>query len=347
MPNPDFQLSAYDYFLPEHLIAQEPAEKRENARLLVYDRQRQQHHHSQFADLGKWLKAGDLLVLNNTRVFPARIYGQKHTGTRFEFLLLHPQQGDIWQAIAKNSKRIRPGLVFSFPEGVSAEVLEMADNGKLTLHFADFPNGDIMAWLERWGEVPYPPYIQSRASQRERYQTVFAEQTGSVAAPTAGLHFSPELIQDLKAAGIQFAYLTLHVGIGTFSPVRTENILEHQLHSEYYALSSETAALLNQQRAQGKRIIAVGTTATRTLETVYRDHNGVFQAAKGNTDLFVYPGQTLGSIDGLITNFHLPRSSLLMLVSAWIGRKQLMQLYELAIAESYRFYSFGDATLLL
>lgn len=344
----DFLLSAYDYDLPSELIAQTPAERREASRLLVYQRQGEQVQHQQFSQLRNFLKAGDLLVLNNTRVFPARIFGAKaHTGTRFEFLLTRQLQAHTWRGIAKNSKRIKVGYDFLFPEGVQAKVLSCLEGGQVELHFEHLPADGFWAWLERHGEIPYPPYITSREAEQSRYQTVYSEKTGSVAAPTAGLHFSPELMAQLEQEDIRFAYLTLHVGIGTFAPVRSENILEHDLHSEFYQLSAETAEVLNRQRASGNRIIAVGTTSTRTLETVYREHEGHFAAAEGETRLFIYPGQTIGAIDGLITNFHLPRSSLLMLVSAWIGRENLMEIYREAIAERYRFYSFGDAMLLL
>lgn len=339
----DLTLNAYDYFLPEELIAQVPADQRENSRLLVYDRDQDQLIHSQFKQLSDWLVPGDLLVLNNTQVFPARIFGNKsHTGTRFEFLLVRKLKDNQWLAIAKNSKRIRVGYDFIFGER-KAEILETRDGGLVVLNFEAQSEAEFMNWLESYGEIPYPPYISSRASEQSRYQTVFAEQKGSVAAPTAGLHFSEALIESLKQKGIDFVFLTLHVGIGTFTPVRAEHIEEHQMHAEYYEVSAETAARLNQQRQQGKRIIAVGTTATRSLETVYRLGDGQFCASQGDTRLFLYPGQALNAIDGLITNFHLPRSSLLMLVSAWIGRPKLLELYQTAVTERYRFYSFGDA----
>ncbi|MBF2054772.1 MAG: tRNA preQ1(34) S-adenosylmethionine ribosyltransferase-isomerase QueA [Candidatus Sericytochromatia bacterium] len=345
----DLTLSAYSYDLPEELIAQTPAERREASRLMVYQRQTQQYEHRHFSDLTDILQPGDLLVLNNTRVFPARIFGQKaHTGTRFEFLLLRQQAPGHWFALAKNSKRIRPGYCFDFAENVQGHILACHDGGQVELRFeGPAIQEDFWGWLERHGEIPYPPYITARKTEDERYQTVFAEQRGSVAAPTAGLHFTPELIASLQAAGIGFCYVTLHVGIGTFSPVRTEDILAHEMHSEWYQLSATTAERLNQQRAAGKRIIAVGTTSLRTLETVWREHAGQFQAASDETRLFIYPGQTIGSIDGLITNFHLPGSTLLMLVSTWIGRKELLRLYQEAISERYRFFSFGDAMLLL
>lgn len=345
----DLQLSGYDFDLPEALIAQTPAERRESSRLLVYHRDDQSLNHSRFNQIGDWLKPGDLLVLNDTRVFPARIFGQKsHTGTRFEFLLAHPEADTgHWLAIAKNSKRIRPGYQFDFNEGVSALITETRDGGQVVLDFQQLPADGFWAWIERQGEIPYPPYISSRASAPERYQTVYSKEQGSVAAPTAGLHFTPELLASLKAGGIDHVTLTLHVGLGTFTPVRVERIDEHQLHAELYRMPAETAERLNQQRAAGGRIIAVGTTATRTLETVWRRYQDHFEACAGETSLFLYPGQPLSAIDGLITNFHLPRSSLLMLVSTWIGRPKLLEIYHTAIREQYRFYSFGDAMLLL
>ncbi|MGV3526725.1 MAG: tRNA preQ1(34) S-adenosylmethionine ribosyltransferase-isomerase QueA [Candidatus Sericytochromatia bacterium] len=347
MSEMDLQLSSYVYDLPEELIAQFPAERRENARLMVYERGTEGPRHQQFNQLGQFLRPGDLLVLNDTKVFPARFFGQKaHTGTRFEFLLVHPE-GKGWRCIAKNSKRIRPGYCFTLPEGAQFEVTACHEGGQLDIVFSGLPEDGFWAWLERHGEIPYPPYITARDTDAERYQTVFSRERGSVAAPTAGLHFTPELLADLRHQGIEHVTLTLHVGIGTFTPVRTEQITEHRLHAEHYVLPPETAERLNQQRAAGRRIIAVGTTATRTLETVYRDHGGRFAPAEGQTELFVYPGQDLGSIDGLITNFHLPGSSLLMLVATLIGREPLMQLYAEAIAARYRFYSFGDAMLLL
>ncbi len=348
MSNTDLLLSSYDYFLPEELIAQNPADQRQNSRLLVYQKTSQTVEHSQFHQIENWLKSGDLLVLNDTKVFPARIFGQKaHTGTRFEFLLTRQIAQDHWQAMAKNSKRIRAGYRFEFAENVFAEVLTEPDGGLIQLKFNQIPDTDFWAWLERHGEIPYPPYITARESEAERYQTVYSRERGSVAAPTAGLHFTPELLAELKDKGIDHVSVTLHVGIGTFSPVRTEQIEDHQMHSEHYQMPANTALRLNQQRESGQRILAVGTTATRTLETVWRKHDQRFAADQGETDIFIYPGQTIGAIDGLITNFHLPCSTLLMLVSALIGREKLLELYQTAIAEKYRFYSFGDAMLLI
>lgn len=352
MHNFDLLLAGYDFDLPEDLIAQTPAERRESSRLMVYKRGEASPAHSRFAELGAWLRPGDLLVLNDTRVFPARIFGTKsHTGTRFEFLLAKPVPNDAdacrWQGIAKNSKRIRPGYRFDFGENVSAEVVATLDGGQVVLDFANLPTDGFWAWIGRQGEIPYPPYITARESSPDRYQTVYNREAGSVAAPTAGLHFTPELLAQLQAQSIEHVTLTLHVGLGTFTPVRSEQITEHRMHGELYAISEATAARLNAQRAAGRRIIAVGTTATRTLETVWRRHGGQFAPEAGETDLFLYPGQPLDAIDGLITNFHLPRSSLLMLVSTWIGRERLLALYAEAIGERYRFYSFGDAMLLL
>jgi S-adenosylmethionine:tRNA ribosyltransferase-isomerase len=343
----DLLLSAYDYELPEELIAQHPADRRDHSRLLTYQRSQQHISHHWFYELPSLLTPGDLLVLNNTRVFPARLFGVKvETGTRFQFLLSRPVADLQWWAIGKNTKRMRAGMAFDFPEGVTAEIQEIAEGGNVRMVFSGIEAQAFSAWLERHGEIPYPPYITARDTAAERYQTVFSQHTGSVAAPTAGLHFTADLLTQLKNQGIDSVSLTLHVGIGTFSPVRTEDITAHELHGEHYEMEAATAERLNAQRAAGKRIIAVGTTATRTLETLWRKH-GQFQAERGETKLFVYPGQTLGSIDGLITNFHLPKSSLLMLVSTLIGREPLMHLYAQAIAERYRFFSFGDAMLIL
>lgn len=341
----DLELSAYDYDLPERLIAQTPAQQREKSRLMVYSRAQNKVFHTVFDALHEYLDPGDVLVVNNSKVFPARVFGEKsHTGTSFEFLLLHESAPLRWEALAKNSKRIKTGYIFNFPAGVTAEVIETLPAGHVVLQF-NCPQG-FWEWIQAHGEIPYPPYIQSREAASERYQTIFDGPTGSVAAPTAGLHFSEDYKQALQAYGLYFAELTLHVGIGTFMPVRTEKITEHPMHSEHYILPEATAQLLTQQRAKGHRVVAVGTTATRTLESVYRKY-GEFRADQDSTRLFLYPGQTIESIDALITNFHLPQSSLLMLVSAFIGREKMMSLYEEAIAESYRFYSFGDATLLL
>lgn len=343
----DLLLSAYDYELPEALIAQTPAERRDASRLLVYNRKRGQIAHHQFADLPELLQPGDLLVVNNTRVFPARIFGEKaHTGTRFEFLLTRQTGPLSWQAIGKHSRRIQPGYRFQFAGGVEAEILAHHPGGQLELCFSGLEPGDFIAWLERHGEVPYPPYITARNTDQERYQTVFSREEGSVAAPTAGLHFTPEIFARLTERGIEKVELTLHIGIGTFSPVRVEQIEAHQMHQEWYSLPAATAERLNRQRASGGRIIAVGTTSLRTLETVWRKY-GHFEAETGETSIFIYPGQPIGAIDGLITNFHLPRSTLLMLVAAWIGRAQMQVLYQEAIAEGYRFYSFGDSSLLI
>ena len=346
----DFALSAYDYHLPEALIAQTPAQQREKSRLLVYERANQRRHHTVFDALHTFLEPGDVLVVNNSKVFPARVFGEKaHTGTRFEFLLLHAQAPLRWEALAKNSKRIKAGYRFHFPGGVAAEVIETLSAGHVVLQFSHpsgFEEADFWSWIEAHGEIPYPPYIQSREADHARYQTIFDGPTGSVAAPTAGLHFSEAYKAALVEKGILFAELTLHVGIGTFMPVRTSDITEHPMHSEHYILPESTAQLLTQQRSQGHRIVAVGTTATRTLESVYRKYGG-FQGDSDSPRLFLYPGQSIESIDALITNFHLPQSSLLMLVSAFIGRETMMSLYEEAIAKAYRFYSFGDAMLLL
>lgn len=342
----DLALQAYHFDLPEELVAQTPALERTASRLFCYERASGRMQHRVFGDLPHLLQAGDLLVLNNTRVFPARLYGTKsHTGTRFEFLLLYPEEPLEWWSMAKYSKRIQPGYRFDFPENVQAVVTGKGPEGKVRMRFEGIDLAQWDAWLERHGAIPLPPYITSDPDDWERYQTVFAQHTGSVAAPTAGLHFTPALLQTLKAQGVDSVYVTLHVGSGTFLPVRTDSIVGHEMHQERYHLDETTAARLNAQRQSGRRIIAVGTTATRVLETIWREQGG-FKAQRGLTQLFVYPGQTIGAIDALITNFHLPCSTLLMLVSAWVGREKLLALYQQAIEERYRFYSFGDAMLL-
>lgn len=347
--NSELLLSAYNYELPEHLIAHTPSIQRDQSRLLVFDKSQNNIKDHHFSDIKDYLKAGDLLVLNNTRVIPARIYGEKsHTGTPFEFLLLEPLniEQNIWITMVKKSKRVKAGYIFNFSGGVRGEILTHPEQGHCHIHFQGIEQDRFMEWLEDIGEIPLPPYITNQSTDRERYQTVFNKVKGSVAAPTAGLHFTPELISQLKEKGIQFTFVTLHIGAGTFSPVRSEIITEHTMHTERFNLSKETAELLNHAKRNHNRIITVGTTATRVLETVYRQFNE-FRAHQAQSSLFIYPGQTIQSIDGLITNFHLPQSTLMMLVSTWIGRKKLLELYQYAIEHHYRFYSFGDSMFLI
>jgi S-adenosylmethionine:tRNA ribosyltransferase-isomerase len=352
----DRQLSAYDYPLPPERIAQTPAVPRDSSRLLVV--QHNGYVHRLFQDLPDLLQPGDLLVVNNTRVIPARLYGRKQTGLSVELLLLEPRSPDCWLALVKPGKRLKPGaeIVFSGRESaaivaepfhpLTATILstDAATGGRL-IQFHVPSNQSLEHYLEQLGHVPLPPYITQSHAQPEQYQTVYATTPGAVAAPTAGLHFTPGLLQTLKKQGIQQAPVTLHVGLGTFRPVEVEEITTHQMHAEWVEVSAQTVEQINQTKAQGGRVIAVGTTAVRSLEAAAQ--TGTLQAFTGKTNLFIYPGYQWRVVDGLITNFHLPKSSLLMLVSALIGRKRLLELYQVAIDAEYRFYSFGDAMLIL
>ncbi|HHP7231216.1 MAG TPA: tRNA preQ1(34) S-adenosylmethionine ribosyltransferase-isomerase QueA [Xenococcaceae cyanobacterium] len=353
----DLLLSNYNYQLPQELIAQSPAVPRDSSRLLVVN-SRTSHSHSIFSNLSDWLLPGDLLILNNTRVIPARLYGYKTTGATVEVLLLEEIETNCWLALVKPGKRFKLGTEILFGATVAAKCAfkakvigkDEATGGRI-LQFELPPQESFWQLLEALGEMPLPPYITSGESQPEQYQTVFAEKMGAVAAPTAGLHFTSELLKHLQHQGIQQAYITLHVGVGTFRPVEVENITEHGMHQEWIEITPETVAKIAETKAQGGRIIAVGTTAVRTLEGAAQvagvAEGKSLQPFRGKTDLFIYPGYQWQIVDGLITNFHLPGSSLLMLVSAFTGRKRLLDLYQKAIAQSYRFYSFGDAMLIL
>jgi len=348
--NKDFLLSNYDYQLPPELIAQTPVVPRDSSRLLVVFPDT--HSHSVFRDLPNWLQPGDLLVLNNTRVIPARLYGRKSTGAPVEILLLEEKQNNCWLALVKPGKRFKLGAEIFFPRVggnensfLKATVLErdVATGGRI-LQFDVPPGKSFWDFLEQLGEVPLPPYITSSQAQPSQYQTVYAQQPGAVAAPTAGLHFTEELLEGLTALGINLVYLTLHVGVGTFRPVEVENITTHTMHQEWIEVSQATVEQIEKTKAHNGRIIAVGTTVVRALEGAAV--SGRLQAFRGQTNLFIYPGYTWRVVDAMITNFHLPRSSLLLLVSALIGRERLLTLYEEAIAHQYRFYSFGDAMLI-
>jgi S-adenosylmethionine:tRNA ribosyltransferase-isomerase len=356
----DQLLSAYDYELPEERIAQNPVEPRDSARLLVL-KSPTEHSHRIFRDLPELLQPGDLLVLNNTRVIPARLYGRKPGGAAIEVLLLEPQpQPNCWLALVKPGRRLKPGAEIEFgpnptqPPRLTATVLATdAATGGRVLQF-QVPDGeDLQTRLHELGQVPLPPYITQSEAEPERYQTVYAAQPGAVAAPTAGLHFTPELLARLQAQGIDQAFVTLHVGVGTFRPVEAADITQHTMHSEWVEVPAETVAKIQQTKAQGGRVIAVGTTVVRTLEGAaqqaeqHGNSPGELQPYQGKVNLFIYPGYQWRVVEGLITNFHLPCSSLLMLVSALVGRPRLMALYQEAIAEEYRFYSFGDAMLVL
>ncbi|MBX0358841.1 tRNA preQ1(34) S-adenosylmethionine ribosyltransferase-isomerase QueA [Halobacillus sp. Nhm2S1] len=336
------EIKQYDFDLPEELIAQVPLEDRTASRLMVCDRTEQTIEHRHFSQITDYLEKGDCLVLNNTKVLPARLYGAKEgTGGKVEVLLLHQTEDDEWDVLVKPAKKVKVGTKIVFGEGkLVAECTELQEHGGRKVKFRY--EGIFLEVLESLGEMPLPPYIKEQLSDRDRYQTVYAKEEGSAAAPTAGLHFTEELLEDLQAKGIELAYLTLHVGLGTFRPVSVDQVEEHDMHAEFYQLSGETANQLNAVKERGGRIISVGTTSTRTLETIIRDH-GTFKEASGWTDIFIYPPQKLKAIDGLITNFHLPKSTLIMLVSAFAGRDFILEAYKQAVEERYRFFSFGDA----
>lgn len=333
----------FDFHLPEELIAQTPLEKRDSSRLLIVDRETGQFSDQHFDNIIDQLEPGDALVMNNTRVLPARLYGTKpETGGHVELLLLKNTQGDFWEVLAKPAKRLRVGTRVSFGDGrLTATVTEELEHGGRIVRF-DY-QGIFLEVLEGLGEMPLPPYIHEKLEDRERYQTVYAKENGSAAAPTAGLHFTEKLLDKIAAKGVKLVYLTLHVGLGTFRPVSVDNLEEHEMHSEFYSLSEEAAETLRQVKASGHRIVAVGTTSIRTLETIGSKFEGQIQADSGWTNIFIKPGYQWKIVDAFSTNFHLPKSTLVMLVSAFAGRQLTLQAYEHAIAERYRFFSFGDA----
>ncbi len=332
----------FDYNLPEELIAQTPIKKRDTSRLMVLDKETGEICHKHFYDIIDYLNPGDTLVLNDTKVLPARLIGEKEeTKAVIEVLLLKDKNSDTWEALVKPARRIHIGDVVSFGNGLlRLTCVEVKDEG-IRVFKAGY-DGIFYEILDELGTMPLPPYIHEKLEDKDRYQTVYAKEVGSAAAPTAGLHFTEELLERIKDKGINVVYLTLHVGLGTFRPVKVEKIEEHKMHSEFYSLSSEVADILNKTREDGKRIIAVGTTSTRTLETIYGKF-GEFREDNGFTDIFIYPGKEVKSIDGLITNFHLPKSTLIMLVSAIAGKDNILNAYNVAVKEKYRFFSFGDA----
>ncbi len=336
----------FNYELPQELIAQEPLEPRDHSRLLVLDRTTGMRSDRHFYDVEDILQPGDCLILNDSRVLPARLYGnRKETGAAVELLLLNPQGHDVWEVLAGPGRKARPGDVLTFGGGLlDAEVLEILPGGNRLVKFRY--EGNFYALLEQIGQMPLPHYITHELRDTERYQTVYSRELGSAAAPTAGLHFTPELLERLKNKGVSIGFVTLHVGLGTFRPVKEENILDHKMHSEHYELSEETAALINRTRAAGGRVFAVGTTSCRTLESVGLT-DGVVKAAEGWTEIFIYPGYQFQVLDGLITNFHLPESTLIMLVSAFAGHQLTMETYRYAVEQRYRFFSFGDAMLIV
>lgn len=336
------KVSDFDFYLPEELIAQHPLEKRDESRLMVLDKKTGEIEHKKFYDIIDYLNKGDTLVLNNTRVMPARLIGEKeNTGGKIEFLLLKRVEGDKWECLAKPGKSAREGRRFTFGNGLlKAEVIEVLENGNRIVEF--YYEGIFEQVLDSLGEMPLPPYIHEKLDDKERYQTVYSKEEGSAAAPTAGLHFTKELLKKIQDKGVNIVYLTLHVGLGTFRPVKVEEIEKHNMHSEFYVLSKESADIINETKKRGNRIISVGTTSTRTLETI-GDENGMVKEQSGWTNIFIYPGYKFKVVDNLITNFHLPESTLIMLVSTLAGRENVMNAYNVAVKEKYRFFSFGDA----
>ena len=332
----------YDYDLPEELIAQDPLEDRSSSRLMVLDRQTGDVEHRHFTDILEYLHPGDCLVINNTKVIPARLFGVKEdTQAKIEVLLLKRKENDIWETLVKPGKKAKPGTKLVFGDGLlTAEVVDVVEEGNRLIQF--HYDGIFEEILDQLGQMPLPPYITHQLKDKNRYQTVYAKYDGSAAAPTAGLHFTKELLQKVKDMGVDIAEVTLHVGLGTFRPVKVENVLDHHMHSEFYMVSQEAADKINRAKESGHRVIAVGTTSTRTLEAA-ADENGRLHETSGWTEIFIYPGYQFKVIDALITNFHLPQSTLVMLVSALAGREHVLHAYEIAVKERYRFFSFGDA----
>lgn len=337
--------SDFFYELPEELIAQTPAEPRDSSRLLIYDRKNKTITHKHFYDIVDYLHSGDILVINNTKVLPVRLYGNKEkTNGKIEFLLLKRIDLKTWQVILKPGRIAKPGSKFHFGDRLSATVKDIIDGGMRVVEFEY--DGVFEDILNDIGEMPLPHYIKKQIENKERYNTVYAEYNGSAAAPTAGLHFTKKLMQKLREKGVIFTEVLLHVGLGTFRPVKAEDITEHKMHSEYYEISADAAEEINRAKREGRRVIAVGTTSVRVLETC-ADADGMFKAGFGETDIFIYPGYKFKAVDGLITNFHLPESTLIMLVSAFMGREEALEMYKTAVKEKYRFFSFGDSTFII
>lgn len=336
--------SDFYYDLPEELIAQTPLEPRDSSRLLVYNRTTGEVFHRHFRDVGDYLKPGDLLVVNTTKVYPARIFAYTEHGGKVEILLLKRQNLTDWECLVKPGKKCREGVILVVNEELKAEMISRTDDGGRIVRFIF--DGVFEDILSRVGEMPLPPYIHEKLKDKDRYQTVYCKQEGSAAAPTAGLHFTLRLIDELKAKGVEFAEVQLNVGLGTFRPVKTDDLEHHKMHTEYYVIDEENAEKINKAKREGRRVIAVGTTSVRTLETV-ADENGFVKAQSGDTSIFIYPPYKFKCVEGLITNFHLPESTLVMLVSAFASREKILELYNLAVKEKYRFFSFGDACLFL
>lgn len=338
-------VSDFNYELPKELIAQDPLEKRSESRLMVLDKATGKVTHKHFYDIIEYINEGDCLIINNTKVIPARLYGVKEdTGAAIEILLLKRVDGNTWECLSRPGKKARVGARIVFGEGLlTGEIVDVVEEGNRLIRFEY--DGIFEEILDKLGEMPLPPYITHKLQDKSRYQTVYAKYDGSAAAPTAGLHFTPELLQKLRDKGVKIAEVTLHVGLGTFRPVKVENVLEHHMHSEYYEISKEACDIINDTKANGGKVISVGTTSTRTVESA-ADENGLLTPKKGDTDIFIYPGFNFKVIDSLITNFHLPESTLIMLVSALAGRENVLAAYEEAVKERYRFFSFGDAMLI-
>lgn len=332
----------FDYDLPQELIAQDPLEDRSSSRLMVLDKNTGAVEHHVFREITQYLRPGDCLVLNNTKVIPARLFGVKEgTEAKIEILLLKRKENDIWETLVKPGKKAKPGTKIIFGEGLLVgEVIDVVEDGDRLIRF--HYDGIFEEILDQLGQMPLPPYITHQLKDKNRYQTVYAKHEGSAAAPTAGLHFTPELLDEIRAMGVEIAEVTLHVGLGTFRPVKVENVLDHHMHSEYYRIEQSEADKINRAKREGHRVISVGTTSTRTLESA-ADEQGYLTAKSGWTDIFIYPGYQFKVIDGLITNFHLPQSTLVMLVSALAGREHILNAYKIAVEEKYRFFSFGDA----
>jgi len=341
------QLDEFDFKLPKELIAQTPLKKRETSRLLVLDKKNGEIEHKHFYHIIDYFQTGDTLVLNNTKVMPARLFGVKEkTLAHLEVLLLTQKEKNVWETLCKPAKRVKIGTVINFGDGLlKAKCIKILDEGRRLFIFSY--EGIFYEILDKLGEMPLPPYITEKLEDKDRYQTVYSKVIGSAAAPTAGLHFTQKLLTKIEQKGVNIVYLTLHVGLGTFRPVSVDNILNHKMHSEFYQLSNYAAKILNQTRKNKKRIISVGTTSSRTLETIATKYSGVFKEDSGYTDIFIYPGYKFKAIDALITNFHLPKSTLIMLVSAFASKEKIMFAYKTAINERYRFFSFGDAMFII
>ncbi len=339
--------SDFYYELPEELIAQTPMEPRNASRLMVVDRKTGEIRHDHFYNLCNYLKKGDALIINDSRVLPARIYGEKaDNGSFIEFLLLEQKENMVWEILCRPGKKAKIGTVFTFGGGrLTAEIIDVKEDGNRIARF--HCDGNLYAVLDEIGQMPLPPYITKKLENKERYQTVYSNEVGSAAAPTAGLHFTEEQLSELEKMGVSIGRVTLHVGLGTFRPVKEDKVTDHKMHSEHYDLPEKTAQLINRTKASGGRVIAVGTTSCRTLESVATQNGGEIKAAHGDTDIFIYPGYKFKAIDGLITNFHLPESTLIMLVSAFAGYESIMNAYKRAVEEKYRFFSFGDAMLII